>query len=176
MAHIEVATAIFFEGTTGTYLDALGRNQLHRVGLEIAHGIGHGVGACLGVHEWPYAIRQGNMAGFKAGVIVSNEPGVYIPDQWGFRIENLEEVVPCAMPKADRELFRIDNITGAKRELLRFEPLTMVPIDTRLVDRRLVGPERIRWLNDYHRRVRSTMLPHVDQQTAAWIKNATRPL
>ena len=161
--HIALATARFPKGTTGTQLDAFARRALWEKGLDYDHGTGHGVGSYLSVHEGPQRISKApNMQPLLPGMIVSNEPGYYKTGAWGIRIENLVVVTP-----AD---------SGGEREILGFETLTLAPIDRALVDRDLLDEGEIAWLDAYHARVRETISPLVDAETARWLAEATAPL
>jgi len=161
--HIALATARFPKGTSGAQLDALARRALWQAGLDYDHGTGHGVGSYLSVHEGPQRIaKAGSAQPLLPGMIVSNEPGYYKTGAYGIRIENLVLVQPW------------DGL--AERETLCFETLTLVPIDRTLVDCALLTDEEAGWLDAYHRRVRETIAPLVDAETAAWLGAATQPL
>jgi Xaa-Pro aminopeptidase len=162
--HIALAMARFPAGTTGSQLDALARYALWQAGLDYDHGTGHGVGAYLSVHEGPHRIsKMANNVALQPGMIVSNEPGYYKTDAYGIRIENL-----VAVREAD--------IEGADRRYLEFETLTLAPIDLACIEPGLLTEAERQWLNDYHRRVRETMAPQVDEATKAWLADATRAL
>ncbi len=163
--HIALATARFPAGTTGSQLDALARRPLWEVGLDYDHGTGHGVGSYLGVHEGPQRISKiPNAVALRPGMICSNEPGYYKPGAYGIRIESLVAVTPLPTP------------AGGEGEWLGFETLTLVPIDTALVEPALLTAEEAAWLGAYHARVRAEITPLVDPDTAAWLEAATRPL
>src|SRR5207248_10328159 len=161
--HIALATARFPKGTTGTQLDALARMALWQKGLDYDHGTGHGVGSYLGVHEGPQRISKApNAQPLLPGMIVSNEPGYYKPGAYGIRVENL-----VLVQLADG---------AAEREMLGFETLTLAPIDRNLIDPALLDQDEIAWLEAYHTRVRETLTPLVDTDTARWLATATRPM
>ena len=163
--HIALATARFPVGTAGGQLDALARRALWDAGLDYDHGTGHGVGSFLGVHEGPQRIaKQGAAAVLRPGMIVSNEPGFYKAGAYGIRIENLLVVRPAPAPD------------GAERDLLEFETITLAPIDRALIEPALMSADETAWLDAYHARVRETLTPLVDDETAAWLAEATRPL
>lgn len=163
--HIALATARFPQGTTGSQLDALARQFLWAVGLDYDHGTGHGVGSYLGVHEGPQRISKlPNSVALRPGMIVSNEPGYYKAGAYGIRIENLVAVRPCT------------ELPAAERPMLAFETLTLVPIDRALIEPALLRPEEIAWLDAYHARVRATLLPLLEADTAAWLVRATAPI
>ncbi len=162
--HIALAGARFPAGTTGSQLDVLARHALWQVGLDYDHGTGHGVGAYLSVHEGPHRIsKMPNSVALQPGMIVSNEPGYYKTGAYGIRIENL-----VAVKEAE--------IEGADRRYLEFETLTLAPIDLACVEPGLLTEAERQWLNDYHRRVRETVGPAVDEATRAWLEQATRPI
>jgi Xaa-Pro aminopeptidase len=162
--HIALASIRFPEGTSGSELDALARQYLWAIGLDYNHGTGHGVGNYLGVHEGPQAISRRNTVALKPGMVVSNEPGFYKNGHYGIRIENLQTVV------------QILDITTTERKMLGFESLTLVPIDRRLIDIRMLTETERDWLNTYHARVRDAIRPQVDSETARWLDAATLPL
>jgi Xaa-Pro aminopeptidase len=162
--HIALAMARFPKGTSGSQLDALARASLWQAGLDYDHGTGHGVGAYLSVHEGPHRIsKMPNNVALQPGMIVSNEPGYYKTDAYGIRIENLVAV-------------REAKIDGADRRYLEFETLTLAPIDLACVEPSLLTEAERKWLNDYHGRVRETVMPQVDEATKAWLAEATRAI
>lgn len=162
--HIAIATLRFPPGTTGVQIDAFARAALWRAGLDFDHGTGHGVGSYLSVHEGPQSISKRGLAALEPAMIVSNEPGYYKPGAYGIRIENLE-LVTEAMP-----------VDGGERPMLGFECLTLVPIDRRLVETRLLGPAEIGWLDAYHARVRRQIAPHLTGADRDWLEAATAPI
>lgn len=160
--HIAIATARFPAGTTGSQLDALARLPLWEVGLDYDHGTGHGVGSYLSVHEGPQRISKvPNRIALKPGMIVSNEPGYYKTGAFGIRIETLVVVTP--QPKQ----------AGEERDMLGFETLTLVPIDTTLVDVKLLTEKERAYLNAYHARVRKVVTPLVEPEVASWLAKVT---
>ena len=162
-AHIRLQLAVFPDGTTGTQLDAVARGELWRHGLHYMHGTGHGVGAYLCVHEGPHQIRmQWKPTPLRAGMTVTNEPGVYLENRFGVRIENTLLIIPAMETECGR--------------FLRFEPLTLCPIDLRPVKRELLADDEVAWLNDYHARVCETLAPHLDPAEQSWLEEATRAL
>lgn len=166
--HIALATARFPRGTRGGQLDALARQHLWAAGLDYAHGTGHGVGCFLSVHEGPQRIAAHPSAPgvdepLLPGMVVSNEPGLYLPGEYGIRIENLVLVVEDPRPH-DVE------------PMLAFETLTLAPIDLALVEPELMTEAERAWLDAYHARVRDELSPLVDPPTRAWLEAATRPL
>jgi Xaa-Pro aminopeptidase len=163
--HIALARAVFPKGTTGSQLDVLARAALWQVGLDYDHGTGHGVGCYLGVHEGPHRVAKlPNTQALLPGMVLSNEPGYYKTGGYGIRIENLEVVAPVEIP-------------GAEREMYGFQTLTLCPIDKRPIERALLDPGEVAWLDLYHARVRAAIMPLLDEAAArAWLEQATAPL
>ena len=159
--HIAIAQALFPKGTSGAQIDALARLPLWQIGSDFDHGTGHGVGSYLSVHEGPHRISKKSDTPLVPGMILSNEPGLYLAGEFGIRIENLLIVESRA-------------IAGSDREMLGFETITLAPIDLRLIDWKLMDPVEIKWLNDYHARVRKSLSPLVDSATRRWLATATR--
>jgi Xaa-Pro aminopeptidase len=161
--HIKLAMSLFPEGTTGAQLDVLARYDLWQHGLDYDHGTGHGVGHYLNVHEGPQRISKiGSSVALRPGMILSNEPGYYKVGAYGIRIESL-----VAVRKAEGTF---------ERPMLCFETLTLAPIDRRLIDETLLTSVEWQWLNDYHAKVRETLLPYLDPDTASWLIDATEEL
>ena len=158
--HIGIARAVFPDGTTGAQLDTLARQYLWAAGIDFEHGTGHGVGSYLSVHEGPARISKLGTTPLRRGMILSNEPGYYKTDAFGIRIENLELVVSA-------------EVTGAEKPMNAFETLTLAPIDRRLIELTMLGPDELNWLNAYHARVRHEVRPHLDEATKAWLDAAT---
>ena len=161
--HIALGAARFPRGTSGSQLDTLARRALWEVGLDYDHGTGHGVGSYLAVHEGPHRISKvPNRVALLPGMIVSNEPGYYKTGAYGIRVENL--VAVQAEPAVEDGL-----------PMLSFETLTLVPIDRRLVEPKIMSAEEIAWLDAYHQRVRESLTPLLDAPTATWLAQATQP-
>ncbi|MDE0695353.1 MAG: aminopeptidase P family protein [Boseongicola sp.] len=160
---IAVSLARFPSGRAGRDIDALARAALWRKGLDYDHGTGHGVGACLNVHEGPQRISPTGMASLKPGMILSNEPGHYRPGEFGIRIENLLVV-------------RKDGESMDKRSRLCFETLTYVPFDRRLIDARLLGPWERNWIDAYHSEVREKIGDLLSASARRWLDAATETL
>jgi len=162
--HIAIATAVFPVGVGGVHLDAFARRALWKVGLDYDHGTGHGVGSYLSVHEGPVSIsRLARPVPIGEGMILSNEPGFYLPDHYGIRLENL-----LLVGKAD--------LPGATKPFLCFETLTLAPFDTRLLDVSLLDATERVWLNAYHARVLAEVGPKLDPSTQAWLAKACAPI
>lgn len=161
--HIALATMRFPEGTTGAALDAFARKSLWDAGLDYDHGTGHGVGSYLSVHEGPQNIskRPVNQP-LRPGMICSDEPGYYKAGAYGIRIENLIVVTEP------------EELPGGDRKTMRFETITLAPIDRALVEVSLLTAEERDWLNAYHARVRDTLAPFLDTETNTWLTAATQ--
>ena len=162
--HIGIATARFPKGTRGIDLDPFARKALWERGLDYDHGTGHGVGSYLSVHEGPQSISRAGMCPMEPGMICSNEPGYYKAGAYGIRIENLVLVTAAEVPE------------GGERPTMGFETLTLVPIDRRLIDTKLLDTQDLAWLNAYHTEVRAKISPLVDAATLSWLTAATKPL
>ncbi len=161
---ITLARAFFPEGVAGPHLDALARQELWRAGLDYDHGTGHGVGAYLSVHEGPASIsRAAKPVPLAQGMILSDEPGYYLPGSHGIRLENLVLVRPAPL-------------TGTAKPFFCFETLTLAPFDRALINPALLPREALDWLNDYHQRVRATLATHLSAKALAWLKTATAPI
>ncbi len=167
--HIQLARAVFPQGTVGGQLDVLARQYLWEAGVDYAHGTGHGVGSFLSVHEGPQRIAKlnGGQAGtgqeLQAGMILSNEPGYYKPDAYGIRIENLV-------------LVEERKIAGMEGRWLGFETLTFVPLDRRLIEKALLNADEVAWVDAYHARVREVLAPRLSGEDLAWLERETEPL
>lgn len=165
---MNLSRARFPRGTLGPMLDALARVPLWAEGIDFGHGTGHGVGYFLNVHEGPQSISKtvpdANMA-MEPGMITSIEPGVYRTGSWGVRIENLVLNVPAATPEGD-----------GFAEMLEFETLTLCPIDTRCLERTLLRPDEIDWLNAYHATVLERLSPRVTGAALDWLQRRCRAI
>jgi Xaa-Pro aminopeptidase len=163
---IQLTRAQFPRGTRSPLLDSLARAPIWAAGVDYGHGTGHGVGYFLNVHEGPHAISPllapEPQTALEPGMITSNEPGIYRPGRWGVRIENLLAVVPAG--------------AGEFGEFLKFETLTLCPIDRRCIDRSLLRPDEVAWLDDYHRLVRERLSPLLSGTALAWLTRSTEPL
>jgi Xaa-Pro aminopeptidase len=163
--HIALDQAKFPAGTTGTQLDVLARQFLWNEGLDYDHGTGHGVGAFLSVHEGPQRIaKQWNGHALKPGMVLSNEPGFYKDGCYGLRCENLVVV---------RE-HEADSDVGPP--MMAFEALTLAPFDLRLLEPSLLTAPEAAWIDNYHDRVFRELGSRLQEQDAAWLRQATRPL
>jgi len=154
--HIALARAIFPSGTRGSQLDILARKAMWDLGLNYGHGTGHGVGHFLCVHEGPQSIRMDeNPTVLQPGMMISNEPGMYRTNEYGIRIENLVQVVPAQKTEFG--------------QFLKFETLTLFPIDQDLINFDLLNEVEIEWLNNYHQRVYSALSPQLNEYEREWL-------
>lgn len=161
--HIQLDMLTFPDGASGTQLDALARKDMWAEGYNYLHGTGHGVGSYLNVHEGPHQIRmEYRPAPLHAGMTVTDEPGIYLEGQFGVRIENTLLITPFK--------------ETAFGKFLRFEALTLCPIDTAPIVREMMTDEEVQWLNSYHRRVREALSPHLNESEQQWLNEATKEL
>ena len=161
--HIQLAMCKFPKGAAGTQMDILARSAMWREGLNYLHGTGHGVGSYLNVHEGPHQFRMEWMpAPFVEGMTVTDEPGIYLPDRFGVRIENTMIV----------EKYK----TTEFGEFLQFDALTLCPIDTAPIDVSMLSDEEVEWLNSYHRRVYDAIASHVSMEEREWLREATKEI
>ncbi|WP_428537683.1 aminopeptidase P family protein [Rhodopila sp.] len=162
--HIAIATAVFPKGVGGAHLDAFARRTLWQVGLDYDHGTGHGVGSYLSIHEGPVSLsRLARPVAIDVGMILSNEPGFYLPDQYGIRLENLLLVQPADLP-------------AAVKPFLAFETLTLAPFDRALLCPGLMTRQEVDWLDAYHARVLRTVGPALGEAERGWLTAACAPL
>ena len=163
---INLSSTQFPRGTRSPMLDAIARAPIWAAGIDYGHGTGHGVGYFLNVHEGPQVIASSAMpeahTAMEPGMITSIEPGIYRPQKWGVRIENL--VLNCSAK------------TTEFGQYLRFETLTLCPIDTRCMDRSLLRADEVAWVNAYHAMVHERLLPHVAGAARDWLIARTRAL
>ena len=161
--HIQIELCKFPSGASGTQIDILARKDMWREGLNYLHGTGHGVGTYLNVHEGPHQFRmEWKPAPLVAGMTITDEPGIYLPDRCGARTENTLLIVPYKETEFGR--------------FLQFESLTLCPIDKAPIIVEMMLPEEIQWLNDYHQRVFEILLPHLSETESEWLRDACAPL
>lgn len=161
--HIQLELTKFPDGASGTQLDALARECMWREGYNYLHGTGHGVGAYLSVHEGPHQIRmEWKPTPLRAGMTVTDEPGLYLSGKFGVRIENT--------------LLIKDYQATEFGKFLQMESLTLCPIDLTPVDFSMLQPEEIEWLDTYHRDVFEKLSPYLEGEDLEWLREATRPM
>ncbi|MDE2582941.1 MAG: aminopeptidase P family protein [Rhodospirillales bacterium] len=162
--HIAIATLVFPEGIGGAPLDSFARRALWQAGLDYDHGTGHGVGSYLSVHEGPVSLsRLARPVPIAEGMVLSNEPGLYLPGAYGIRLENL-----LLAQRAD--------LAGATRPFLRFETLTLAPFDRRLIAPALLDPWERDWLDAYHAQVLAEVGPTLDPAARTWLTACCAPI
>ena len=162
-AHIQLELVKFPDGASGTQLDAVARECMWREGYNFLHGTGHGVGSYLCVHEGPHQIRMEWMpTPLRAGMTLTDEPGLYLAGKFGVRIENTVLIS--------------DYLSTEFGKFLQIEPLTLCPIDTTPIDVDMLLPEEIGWLNDYHQLVYEKLSPFLNEEEKIWLENATKPI
>jgi len=163
--HLGIALLHYPEGTKGYQIDTLARQDLWKAHLDYGHGTGHGVGFFLNVHEGPQSISSAAGRGsipLEVGMLTSNEPGFYLPDGYGIRIENLVLTAPAG--------------ESAFGNFLKFDTVTLFPIDLSLVLKELLTEAEITWLNDYHRIVFEELSPLLKPEEVNWLKTKCQPL
>lgn len=161
--HIQLDRCRFPAGACGSQIDALARAPMWREGYNYMHGTGHGVGSYLNVHEGPHQIRmEWRPAPLQAGMTVTNEPGIYLERKFGVRIENTLLIVPAE--------------STAFGDFLKFETLTLAPIDTAPIVLEMLSTEEREWLNSYHRRVYESLSPYLEGNEKEWLRKATLPI
>ena len=161
--HIRLAMAKFPANASGTQLDILAREAMWREGLNYLHGTGHGVGSYLNVHEGPHQIRmEFKPEPLRAGMTVTNEPGLYLAGKFGVRIENTMLITEYMNTEYGR--------------FLKLEPLTLCPIDKAPIDIDMLADEELDYLNDYHATVFKSLSPYLDDEMTEWLANACAPL
>ena len=160
--HLALGDAVFKKGSSGVTLDILARKPLWDLGLDYNHGTGHGVGYLLSVHEPPNGIRYRILNNpqlnpeMKAGMITSNEPGIYLENEFGIRIENL---ILCKEKES--------NEFG---EFLCFETLTLVPYDIELIDETMLTEKEKELIFEYNRRITDALQPYLTGEENKWLE------
>ncbi len=161
--HIQLSMLKFPRSSSGTQIDAIARRDMWKEGYNYLHGTGHGVGCFLNVHEGPHGIRMQYLrAPLQEGMTITNEPGIYLKDKFGVRIENTMLIV-----------FDKETQFG---KFLGFEPLTLCPIDLKPIIKEDLSFEEISWLNAYHKEVYDKLSPYLEVEEKLWLLNATRPI
>ena len=157
--HIQIELCKFPSGSSGTQIDILARKDMWREGLNYLHGTGHGIGTYLNVHEGPHQFRlEWKPAPLVAGMTITDEPGIYLPDRCGARTENTLLIVPYKETEFGK--------------FLQFESLTLCPIDKSPIIKEMLLQEEVDWLNDYHRHVAETLSPYLSEDEAEWLREA----
>ena len=161
--HLAIGRAVFSHGTCGEHLDALARSPLWNEYLNYQHGTGHGVGSCLCVHEGPHKISQVNTnVPLLPGMIVSNEPGLYLKDRYGIRIENLCVVTKVTNSKAESSEYG---------PFYQFETLTLLPYCKELIDINILNKEEINQICNYYELIKTKVFPLLTEPVQNWLEN-----
>ncbi len=160
--HIDLAKAVFKDNVLSGALDLLARKPLFEHGLNFNHGTGHSVGYLLGVHEGYARIRQETGTVLKENMLISNEPGYYEDGKYGIRIESLITVQKAYESKWGK--------------FLKFETITMCPIDTKPIIKEMLDQDEIKWLNDYHNEVREKLSPLLNEEENAFLNELTKAI
>ena len=161
--HLSLQNLCFPRSASGTQLDAVARTAMWREGMNFMHGTGHGVGSYLSVHEGPHQIRQEyRPAPIVEGMTVTDEPGLYLAGKFGVRIENTLLAVPYVTTEFGR--------------FLRFEPLTLCPIDTAPIVTDMLTTEERQCLNAYHQMVYERLAPLLDSDEREWLADKTEAI
>ena len=155
--NIGLTKSIFSERTIGSMLDKIARKHLRKKNYDYAHGTGHGVGSYSSVHEGPVSISKKSKTRFKKGMILTNEPGFYKINEYGIRIENILLIIK-------------------KKKFLTFDVLTFVPIDTKLIENKLLNIQEKNWINNYHNKVYNKISKYLNKKEANWLKEKTLPI
>lgn len=161
--HIQIELCKFPSGSSGTQIDILARKDMWREGLNYLHGTGHGVGTYLNVHEGPHQFRmEWKPAPLVAGMTITDEPGVYLADKFGVRIENTLLITPYMETEFGK--------------FLQFDSLTLCPIDKAPIVIDMLTQEEILWLDNYHQKVFETLSPHLENDDVEWLREACSPI
>ena len=166
--HLALGSTVFPKGTAGVHLNAIAHAPLWQQCCDYGHGTGHGVGSYLCVHEGPQRISAAAAdTPLQPGMILSNEPGIYLEGKYGIRIENL-----CVV----EEVCDADNSLTHHGPFYAFQDLTLVPYDVRLIDQSLLSSTEKEILNRYHEKVFTTLAPLLSEEEAIWLKQKTLSL
>ena len=182
---INLGRAVFPRGTYGSQLDVLAREPMWKYGMNYLHGTGHGVGSYLNVHEGPHQFRMNYMpTPLLPGMTITDEPGIYIAGSHGVRHENTMLVVNARLRSYDHHTPPLPHDEGAGQPAdgltfgpyYQFEHLTLCPIFTTPIIKQMMQPEEIEWFNAYQQMVCEALTPHLDPETADWLREITKPI
>ena len=164
ISNLQLASAKFLQGSSGLTLDILARKPFWDRGLNYNHGTGHGVGYLLNIHEGPagfrYKFRAGETEEIQEGMVITDEPGLYIEGSHGIRLEN--------------ELLARKGVQNEYGQFLYFETITLIPFDLDAISLDMLNEENRKLLNDYHKRVYEEIAPHLNEEEKAFLKKYTR--
>lgn len=170
--HIGLETVKFPDGACGTQLDVLARKDMWKYGYNYLHGTGHGVGSYLSVHEGPHQYRmEYKPQPLRAGMTITDEPGIYLEGKFGVRIENT-----CLIRDYVTPLERQGETLSPTPHFLEIEALTLCPIDTEPIIMNMLSSEEREWLNAYHQRVYDALAPHLDDAEREWLADACKEI
>ena len=167
-SNIALASAVFLKGCTGLNLDILARGPIWQLDLDYKCGTGHGVGYLLSVHEGPNSFRWKSLPSkpscqeFLPGMITTNEPGIYLKDKYGIRIEN--------------EMLCVEGTTNEYGTFLKFETITYCPIDIDAIQKSQLTYIEKEWLNNYHQMVYDKISPYLTKEEVEWLKEYTKKI
>ena len=167
-SNIALANAVFLKGCTGLNLDVLARGPIWQLDLDYKCGTGHGVGYLLSVHEGPNSFRWKSLPSkpssqeFLPGMITTNEPGIYLKDKYGIRIEN--------------EMLCVEGTTNEYGTFLKFETITYCPIDLDAILKSQLTYIEKEWLNNYHQMVYDKISPYLTKEEVEWLKEYTKKI
>ena len=164
ISNLQLASAKFLQGSSGLTLDILARKPIWDRGLNYNHGTGHGVGYLLNIHEGPagfrYKFRAGETEEIQEGMVITDEPGLYIEGSHGIRLEN--------------ELLARKGVQNEYGQFLYFETITLIPFDLDAISLDMLNEENRKLLNDYHKRVYEEIAPHLNEEEKVFLKKYTR--
>lgn len=159
---IALSSVKFLYGATGANLDVLARQPIWQYGLDYKCGTGHGVGFFLNVHEGPQSIRNTNHVPLEKGMIITNEPGIYLEGKYGIRIENMMSVV--------------EDEKTEFGQFMKFEAVTYCPIDLAGINQDMLTESEKQWLNHYHQEVYTTLAPYLNEEEQVWLREETKAI
>ena len=166
ISNLQLGSAKFLQGCSGLTLDILARKPFWDRDMNFNHGTGHGVGYLLNIHEGPagfrYKYRAGEVEEIQEGMIITDEPGLYIEGSHGIRLEN--------------ELLARKGVKNEYGQFLYFEAITLVPFDLDAINPDMMSEENKKLLNDYHAKVYEVIAPHLNEDEKAFLKKYTRAI
>ena len=166
ISNLQLGSAKFLEGSTGMILDILARKPFWDRDLNFNHGTGHGVGYLLNIHEGPagfrWKYRKGETEVLQEGMVITDEPGIYIEGSHGIRLEN--------------ELLTCKGTLNEYGQFMYFEAITLIPMDLDAINPDIMTQEDKKLLNDYHAKVYEVIAPYLNEEEQEWLKKYTRAI
>ncbi|HJV31340.1 MAG TPA: aminopeptidase P family protein [Bacillales bacterium] len=161
---IALSSVKFLYGATGSNLDVLARQPIWQYGLDYKCGTGHGVGFFLNVHEGPQSIRNipNNHVILEKGMIITNEPGIYLEGKYGIRVENM--------------MLAVEDEKTEFGQFMKFEAITYCPIDLAGINKDMLTESEKQWLNNYHEEVYAKLAPYLNEEERVWLREETREI